>query len=132
MDSVELFERREELKTIIVELRDELKNIEEQLSDLYLPVARDVLRSHGEDFGTAQFFEGNQKFKAVVSKKIKWDQDLLAGALNNMTAENAQHYGKLTFAVEERKYTAAPPAIKEILEECRTAEIGRFTVEVIE
>jgi hypothetical protein len=47
-----------------------------------------------------------------------------------MTPENAQHYAKLTYAVEERKYTTAPPAIKATLEAARTTEVGRFTVEV--
>ena len=29
--------------------------------------------------------------------------------------EDARHYGKLTLAVDERKYTAAPPAVKGVL-----------------
>jgi hypothetical protein len=49
-----------------------------------------------------------------------------------MSPENAQHYGKLTFAVEERKFTAAPPAIREELEECRTVQVGTVKVEELE
>jgi hypothetical protein len=56
----------------------------------------------------------------------------LRETLETMSDEDARHYGKLTFAVEERKFTAAPPAIKRILEECRTIENGRFTVELEE
>ncbi len=54
MNSRELFERRDELKHVISEMRLELKDVEEQLSDIFLPVARDVLRANGKDFGTAQ------------------------------------------------------------------------------
>ena len=45
MNSRELFERRDELKHVISEMRLELKDVEEQLSDIFLPVARDVLRA---------------------------------------------------------------------------------------
>ena len=132
MDSRELFDRRDELKHVISELRLELKDVEEQLSDTFLPVAKDVLRANGKDFGTAQIAEGNHRLKVTVGKKVTWDQDKLRDALNNMSPENAQHYGKITFAVEERNFTAAPPAIKEELEECRTVAVGAVKVEEIE
>ena len=132
MESRELFDRREELKHVISELRIELKDVEEQLSDTFLPLAKDVLRANGKDFGTAQIAEGNHRLKVTVGKKVTWDQDKLRDTLNNMSPENAQHYGKLTFAVEERKFTAAPPAIKEELEECRTVAVGAIKVEEIE
>ena len=132
MDSRELFDRRDELKHVISELRLELKDVEEQLSDTFLPVAKDVLRANGKDFGTAQIAEGNHRLKVTVGRKVTWDQDKLRETLNNMSPENAQHYGKITFAVEERNFTAAPPAIKEELEECRTVAVGAVKVEEIE
>ena len=132
MNSRELFDRREELKHVISEMRTELKDVEEQISDTFLPIAKDVLRANGKDFGTAQIAEGNHRLKVTVGKKVTWDQDKLRDTLNNMSPENAQHYGKLTFAVEERKFTAAPPAIKEELEECRTVAVGAIKVEEIE
>ena len=130
MNSMELFERRDELKSVITDLRAELKNVDDQLSDLFLPLARDALRADGKDFGTAHIVEGNVAMKVNVGKKVTCDQDVLRDTFNSMTPENAQHYAKLTYAVEERKYTAAPPAIKATLEAARTTEVGRFTVEV--
>ena len=130
MNSLTLFERRDELKAGIVQLRDELKDVELQLSDLFLPLARDSLRADGKDFGTAHIVEGNVRMKANVGKKVTWDQDALRDTFNSMTPENAQHYAKLTYAVEERKYTTAPPAIKSTLEAARTTEVGRFTVDI--
>ena len=69
MDSNELFERRDELKVIVAELRAELKDVEEQISDMWLSVARDALRADGKDFGTTYIVAGNRKLKAVVRKK---------------------------------------------------------------
>tara|TARA_R110000764_G_scaffold19411_3_gene51026 strand:- start:651 stop:1049 length:399 start_codon:yes stop_codon:yes gene_type:complete len=132
MDSRELFDRRDELKHVISELREELKGVEDQLSDTYLSVARDMLRADGKDFGTSYITEGNTRLKVNVAKKVSWDQELLCDTLSAMDPEIAAHYGKLTFAVEERKFTTAPPSIKAELEECRTVEVGRFTVEEVE
>ena len=132
MDSNELFERRDELKVIVAELRAELKDVEEQISDMWLSVARDALRADGKDFGTTYIVAGNRKLKAVVRKKVTWDQDELGKALQEMPENEARHYGKLTLGVEERKYTTAPPSIKEVLEPCRTVEVGGFTIEEVD
>ena len=132
MNSRELFERREELKYVIADLKVELKDIEQQISDIFLDQTRDALRADGKDFGTTYIVAGNRKLKATVRKKVVWDQDELGNVLQAMPEEDARHYGKLTIAVEERKYTAAPPAIKAALEPCRTVEVGGFTIEEVE
>ena len=132
MNSSELFQRREELKFILSDLKIELKDIEDQISDMWLTVARDALRADGKDFGTTHIVAGNKKLKAVVRKKVTWDQDELGKALQEMPENEAHHYGKLTLAVEERKYTTAPPSIKEVLEPCRTVEVGGFSIEEVE
>ncbi len=132
MNSRDLFDRRDTLKASMNDLKVQLKEIEDQLSDTYMSIAKDALRNDSKDFGTAYVVDGNHKVKVHLAKKITWDQDMLRETLGTMSDEDARHYGKLTFAVEERKFTAAPPAIKRILEECRTIENGRFTVELEE
>jgi len=129
MNSNELFERRTELKHVLAELRDELKDIEEQISDTCLSQARDALRADGKGFGTTHIVANNMKLKATVRKKVTWDQEKLGQVLQTMPEHDARHYGKITLAVEERKYTTAPPVIKQALEECRTVEVGGFTIE---
>ena len=130
MDSTKLLSERDELKAHINSLKSELKDIELQIKDMFYDQARDALRADGKDFGTAHMIAGNQKLKAKITKKVVWDQDKLGSVLEAMAPEDARHYGKLTLAIEERKYTAAPPAIRSLLEPCRSVEIGGFTVEV--
>lgn len=132
MSSRELFERRDELKHVISEMREELKDVEQQIHDTFFVQATDALRADGKDFGTTYIVAGNRKLKATVRKKVVWDQDELGNVLQAMPEDDARHYGKLTIAVEERKYTAAPPAIKAVLEPCRTVEVGGFTIEEVE
>lgn len=132
MNSRELFERREELKYVIADLKVELKDVEQQISDMFLDQARDALRADGKDFGTTYIVAGNRKLKATVRKKVVWDQDELGNVLQSMPEQDARHYGKLTLAVDERKYTAAPPAIRDILEPCRIVEVGGFSIEEVD
>ena len=122
-----LLERREELRTVISELKEELADVNEKIQDTWLDQVRDALRADGKDFGTTTIVADNKKFKATF-KKVIWDQDKLRNELNSMSPENAQHYGKIVFC-EERKYTAAPPEIKKQLEDCRTVRSSSFSFE---
>ena len=103
MNSRELFERREELKYVMADLKVELKDVEQQISDTFLNQTRDALRADGKDFGTTYIIAGNKKLKAKISKKVVWDQNELGVALESMPEEDARHYGKLVLSVEERK-----------------------------
>ena len=125
-----LFERRDQLKAKMDGLKSELKDIEEQISNTFLDRAKQSLMTEGKDFGTAHILAGNRKVKAVLRKKVTWDQEALRKALETMPVDDARHYGKLTFSVEERKYNEAPPRVKELLEECRTVELGGATFSV--
>ena len=127
--SNQLLERREELRTIIDGHKKELSDINEKIQNTWYLQVRDALRAVGKDFGSTTIMSGNKKLKATIRKKVTWDQDKLRDQLNKMSPENAKHYGKLVFSVEERKYTAAPPDIKNQLEDCRTVEMGSFSIE---
>ena len=127
--SNQLLERREELRTIIDGHKKELSDINEKIQNTWYLQVRDALRAVGKDFGSTTIMSGNKKLKATIRKKVTWDQDKLRDQLNKMSPENAKHYGKLVFAVEERKYTAAPTDIKNQLEDCRTVEMGTFSIE---
>ena len=114
--SNQLLERREELRTIIDGHKKELSDINEKIQDTWQQEVRDSLRAAGKDFGSTTIMSGNKKLKAKIGKKVTWDQEKLFDQLNKMSPENAKHYGKLVVSVEERKYTAAPPDIKNQLE----------------
>lgn len=132
MNTLELLGRRHELKSMIDELRGEIKSINDQLEAAHLAAAKEKLAEAGRDFGTTYVQDGNTRLKVVVNKKVTWDQDRLRDILGRMAPDDARHYGKVTFAVEETKYKAAPPAIKAQLEECRTTEVGSVTFNIVE
>jgi hypothetical protein len=48
-----------------------------------------------------------------------------------MDAEDARHYAKVTYSVDERKYTNAPPAIVAKLQPARTVEQGTVNIDLV-
>ncbi len=84
--------------------------------------ARKQLVAAKKDTGTATIITNGITIKAEFKKTVEWDQTKLLAALNAMAPDDAKHYGKVTLAVEERKFTAAPPAVQKALADARTVK----------
>ena len=87
------------------------------------------MRSQGKDFGTATIAEGNSRFKINIPKKVKWDNDMLKEVFEGMNPDDANHFAKVTFSVDERVYNAAHKEIRDLLEPCRVTEMGKFKID---
>ena len=84
----------------ITVLRDELKEIEDKLEETYLSVARERITRCCKDFGTTSIVDGDNVLTMTVAKKVTWDQAALLRVFNSMTPDDANHYAKVTYAVE--------------------------------
>tara|TARA_R100001015_G_C4557595_1_gene118121 strand:- start:33 stop:455 length:423 start_codon:yes stop_codon:yes gene_type:complete len=111
-------------------LMDELKEAQKQLHDFnkfledrYTEQAQEKLHEDGKDFGTASIFDGNQKVKVELRKKVEWDQEKLTNFLNKLTPEEANHLAKFSISVPEAKFTNALPTMQEKLKEFRTVSL---------
>lgn len=94
---------------------------------LYGDKARLAYQIAKKDTGVVHIAASNTLNLAVdVDKDVKWDQTILRAALDAMTPEDARHYGKVAITVEEKKYTAAPPAIQTTLLRARTVKPGKM------
>ena len=93
------------------------------LEDRYLEKAKEKLNEEGKDFGTANIFDGNQKVKIELRKKVEWDQEELTKFLNGLTPEEANHLAKFSISVPEAKFANALPAMQEKLKEFRTVSL---------
>jgi hypothetical protein len=47
-----------------------------------------------------------------------------------MQPDDARHFAKLTYSVEEKKYNAAQPSIKAKLQEHRVVELKGTTIDI--
>lgn len=94
----------------------------------YADAARRQLVVEGRESGTVRIPDQGFIAVAELPKKVTWDQRALRRALDQMGDDEAQHYAKVALSVEERKFSAAPPAIRALLEPARQIATGKLRV----
>ena len=128
----DLFKYREDLKNQIQALKDKQSVLNDDLAVRFGNTARNKLSEDGKDYGSVTLNEEGYKVKVTLRQKVSWDQEGLAQTLMNMSQDDARHYAKITYCIDERKYNNAPPAIKSKLQDHRTVEITGATVDITE
>ena len=83
-----------------------------------------------KDCGTVHLTDDGFDIEVEAKKSISWDSGKLAAAFDAMAKDEADHYCKCKLEVDERKYVAAPPAIKALLEPARTMKVGKPTYKI--
>lgn len=87
--------------------------------------AKEALVAAGKDTGTVHVEMNGVTINVEFPKEVKYDQPKIMAILNAMKPEDAQHYAKLEVKIDERKYTAAPPAIQAAIAPARTVKVGK-------
>jgi len=128
----DLFKYREDLKSQIQTLKDKQVLLNDDLAIRFGNSARNKLADDGKDYGTVTFNEQGYKVKVSLRQKVSWDQEGLAQSLMGMNQDDARHYAKITYGIDERKYNNAPPGIKAKLQEHRTVELTGTSVDITE
>ena len=133
MNDQQLLQAKVALKRDIDRQKKQMEELNSLLQARFFSEARDELQRDGKDFGTTTIFsEQDEKVKVAINKKVTWDQQALRDAFDSMDAEDARHYAKITYSVDERKYTNAPPAIVSKLQPARTVEQGTVNVDLVQ
>ena len=86
-----------------------------------------AFRNAVKDCGTIHLTDDGFDIEVEAKKSVSWDAGKLADAFDAMAKDEADHYCKCKLEVDERKYVAAPPAIKALLEPARTMKVGKPT-----
>ncbi|MBF0182674.1 MAG: hypothetical protein HQM03_21890 [Magnetococcales bacterium] len=93
-----------------------------------------VLRQEsGKSFGILRFWSDGVEIVADSKKEVKWDQQKLQAIASHIeeSGEDPGEYVKLTYGVDERKYSAWPEHIKAVFEKARTVNNGRQTFKFV-
>ena len=128
----DLFKYREDLKNQIQALKDKQSVILMMILAIRFGNTATNKLEDGKDYGSVTLNEEGYKVKVTLRQKVTWDQEGLAQTLMNMSQDDARHYAKITYGIDERKYNNAPPAIKSKLQDHRTVEITGATVDITE
>ena len=89
--------------------------------------AKEARRAQGKDTGTIRLQDGPVTVVAELSKRVDWDQAMLAGLVERIRADGADpaEYVDIAFSVPERKYTAWPKDIRQEFAPARTVRTGK-------
>ena len=82
-----------------------------------------------KDAGTVRFTDGDVTIVADLSKRVEWDQDMLAAVVERIRAagNDPTEYVEVTYKVPERAYAAWPAHIRDAFTGARTVRTGKAT-----
>lgn len=116
------------------EMADKAKKYRDWLSGAvqikYADVISAAFKVAAKDSGVVHVSDDGFDIEADAKKTVAWDNSKLCAALDAMGAEEADHYAKVTVAVDERKYVSAPHSIKTLLEPARTVKVSKPSITI--
>ena len=131
MPIADVFRYREDLKQQLEHIKNKQADMNKQLELRFGNYAREKLNSDNKDYGSTTLNEGGFKVKVSLRQKVTWDQDgLVQTFMNDLSEDDAKHYAKITYGVDERKYNSAPPAIKDKLQKHRTVQLMSTSIDI--
>ena len=125
----------EELE-ILKQRRDEITKrenaIKSEILKTYESSIQKELRSKDEPYGAVNVFDGDATLKVTVPKKVTWDQERLAGIVQEIVQAGhvASDYVDIEYHVPETKYKSWPTDIREAFVVARTIEPGNPTLKI--
>ena len=131
MPIADVFRYREDLKQQLEHIKNKQADMNKQLELRFGNYAREKLNNENKDYGSTTLNEGGFKVKVTLRQKVTWDQDGLDQTfMNDLSEDDAKHYAKITYGVDERKYNSAPPAIKDKLQKHRTVQLMSTSIDI--
>lgn len=131
MPIADVFRYREDLKQQLEHIKNKQADMNKQLELRFGNYAREKLNNENKDYGSTTLNEGGFKVKVTLRQKVTWDQDgLVQTFMNDLSEDDAKHYAKITYGVDERKYNSAPPAIKDKLQKHRTVQLMSTSIDI--
>ena len=131
MPIADVFRYREDLKQQLEHIKNKQADMNKQLELRFGNFAREKLNNDNKDYGSTTLNEGGFKVKVTLRQKVTWDQDgLVQTFMNDLSEDDAKHYAKITYGIDERKYNSAPPAIKDKLQKHRTVQLMSTSIDI--
>jgi DNA-directed RNA polymerase specialized sigma24 family protein len=126
-DLMDLSDQLAKLTNYAKELKEKL---EDGLNLKFSEAVKNNLRSENKDTGTTHFFDGAFQITAEVPKKVTWDQEKMEELIKSIPDERRKDIVKISYAIEERKYSALPHEYQELFREARTITPGKTKFQI--
>lgn len=119
-----------EMEAVVAPLRDRMVVVQEQIDALIGPKLVELRALQGKDYGAINLNIDGIKVTETVTKKVEWNQDVLADIFGRITAagDDPLAYMRAKYDVPEKQYGEFPKAIKNIFDEARVVKAGKPTI----
>ena len=111
---------------------NEIKYLQGKINEI---LADDAKQRFGDKLSGDITFETEAgKFKASISKTVKWDSTKLQGIAANMPWQEVVSFFKIEFSVPEANYKSAQslrPDLAALLDEARSTKYGELTIKPV-
>jgi RNA polymerase sigma factor (sigma-70 family) len=123
-----------DLSDQITKLTSHAKELKEKLEDglnlKFSEAVKNNLRNENKDTGTTRFFDGAFQVVAEVPKKVTWDQEKMEELIKRVPDERRKAMVKISYVIEERKYSELPHEYQELFREARTITPGKTKFQI--
>jgi hypothetical protein len=130
-----------DLNDQVAKLINHAKELKEKLEDglnlRFSEAVKNNLRSESKitagenkDTGTTRFFDGAFQIAAEVPKKVTWDNEKMEELIKRIPDDRRKDIVKISYSIEERKYSALPHEYQELFGEARTVTPGKTKFQI--
>tara|TARA_R110000851_G_scaffold111570_2_gene235093 strand:+ start:507 stop:953 length:447 start_codon:yes stop_codon:yes gene_type:complete len=120
----ELFNLEQTIADKANTLRAKRSELNSELKELIATRAMEQLRDKDYGCGTANIDLARHKVKVTVSKKVKWNEEILRDVANQIKegGQDPEDYIKYKLSVSETSYKGFGDNIQKVFEQARTVE----------
>jgi DNA-directed RNA polymerase specialized sigma24 family protein len=131
LEICDLMDLSDQVAKLISHTKELKEKLEDGLNLRFSESVKNNLRSENKDTGTTRFFDGAFQIVAEVSKKVTWDAEKMEQIIKEIPEEKRKAIVKISYVIEERKYSALPIPYKELFREARTVTPGKTKFQII-
>jgi hypothetical protein len=127
----ELMDLNDQVAKLISHTKDLKEKLDDGLNLRFSEAVKNNLRSTNKDTGTTRFFDGAFQIVAEVPKKVTWDNEKMEELIKRIPDDRRKDIVKISYSIEERKYSALPCEYQELFREARTVTPGKTKFQII-
>jgi hypothetical protein len=114
----------------LAEIKIMKEKIDDGLNLRFSETVKNNLLSENKDTGTTRFADGVFQIVAEVPKKVAWDTEKMEELVKRIPEERRKDIVKISYSIEERKYSALPTVYQELFHEARTITPGKIRFQI--
>jgi hypothetical protein len=131
LEICDLMDLNDQVAKLISHTKELKEKLEDGLNLRFSESVKNNLRSENKDTGTTRFFDGAFQIVAEIPKKVTWDAEKMEQIIKEIPEEKRKSIVKISYVIEERKYSALPIPYKELFREARTVTPGKTKFQIM-